>query len=177
MTLSKDLGLSSLATEDKSSIVSAINENVASIKEVKTSVESVVESVEAEMEEVRASLEETKNISEEMKVYVDQEVKGYINTHKTEDASLTKKGHVQLSNATDSDSDALAATPSAVKKAYSKGETAYFEVGEVHAELNAFKAALTEGFTANFFSDGLSTLDAFIVTNGYYNQAETRLEV
>ncbi|ECF0546501.1 shikimate transporter, partial [Salmonella enterica subsp. enterica serovar Uganda] len=32
-----------------------------------------------------------------------------------EDASLTKKGIVKLSSATDSDSEALAATPKAVK--------------------------------------------------------------
>ncbi|EAA8390359.1 prophage tail fiber N-terminal domain-containing protein [Salmonella enterica] len=40
-----------------------------------------------------------------------------------EDASLTKKGIVQLSSATDSDSEALAATPKAVKDVMSKAQT------------------------------------------------------
>lgn len=38
-------------------------------------------------------------------------------SHLAEDASLTKKGHVQLSSATNSTSEALAATPKAVKDA------------------------------------------------------------
>ncbi|ECE9307432.1 phage tail protein, partial [Salmonella enterica subsp. enterica serovar Enteritidis] len=40
-----------------------------------------------------------------------------------EDASLTKKGIVQLSSATDSDSEALAATPKAVKDVMSETQT------------------------------------------------------
>ncbi|EEN1039764.1 shikimate transporter [Salmonella enterica] len=40
-----------------------------------------------------------------------------------EDASLTKKGIVQLSSATDSDSEALAATPKAVKAVMSEAQT------------------------------------------------------
>lgn len=55
--------------------------------------------------------------------------------------------------------------------------SAYNLAGEVQVELRAFKAALTEGFTANQFSDGLTTLNAFNVTEGYYNQPLSRLEV
>lgn len=46
-------------------------------------------------------------------------------THKAEDASLTTRGHVQLSNATNSTSDSLAATPSAVKAAMDKADAAF----------------------------------------------------
>ncbi|WLR52475.1 phage tail protein [Bacillus tianshenii] len=44
--------------------------------------------------------------------------------HLLEDASLTQKGHVQLSNVTDSEDETKAATPSAVKQAYDKATEA-----------------------------------------------------
>lgn len=101
-----------------------------------------------------------------------------INTeHLAENASLTTRGHTQLSNATDSTSDSLSATPSAVKQAYDRGDSAFNNEAELRAEFDAFKAALTEGFTGNQFSDGLTSLDAFIVTVGYFNLPLTRLEV
>ena len=100
-----------------------------------------------------------------------------ITMHSEENASLTTKGHTQLSNAFDSTSDTLAATPSAVKKAYDRGDEAFNDMSELRVEFLAFKAALTEGFTDNQFSDGLTSLNAFNVTAGYYNLPLTRLEV
>lgn len=98
-------------------------------------------------------------------------------THLEVKASLTTSGHAQLSNAFDSTSDTLAATPSAVKQAYDRGDSAFNNEAELRAEFNAFKSALTEGFTNNQFSDGLSSLNAFNVIAGYYNLPMTRLEV
>lgn len=46
-------------------------------------------------------------------------------SHQAEDATLTKKGHVQLSNATDNESESLAATPKAVKKAMDRADSAF----------------------------------------------------
>ena len=61
--------------------------------------------------------------------------------------------------------------------AQAKVDVSRAETAELRAEFEAFKAALTEGFTNNQFSDGLSSLDAFNVTAGYYNLPMTRLEV
>lgn len=97
--------------------------------------------------------------------------------HLKETASLTEIGHTKLSNAIDSTLDTLASTPSAVKQAYDKGSDAFNDTNELRAEFLAFKTALTEGFSANQFSDGLTTLNGFNVTSGYYNQSLTRLEV
>lgn len=106
-----------------------------------------------------------------------QNVESVIIEHKQETASLTEKGHTRLSNAIDSTVETLAATPSAVKQAYDRGSVAFNDTNELRAEFLAFKAALTEGFTANQFSDGLTTLDSFNVTAGYFNLSLTRLEV
>ncbi|EET6851155.1 phage tail protein [Escherichia coli] len=50
--------------------------------------------------------------------YVDDKLKEHEQSRRHPDASLTAKGFVQLSNATNSDSETLAATPKAVKAAY-----------------------------------------------------------
>ena len=97
--------------------------------------------------------------------------------HLSEKASLTNVGHTQLSNAFDSTTDTLAATPYAVKQAYDRADMAFNNEAELRAEFRAFKAALTEGFTSNQFSDGLINLDGFIVNSGYYNMPITRMEV
>ncbi|MBA9027507.1 phage tail protein [Peribacillus huizhouensis] len=44
--------------------------------------------------------------------------KAEVSAHKTEVATLADKGHVQLSNATNSADESMAATPKAVKAAY-----------------------------------------------------------
>ncbi|GEI77415.1 phage tail protein [Escherichia coli] len=50
--------------------------------------------------------------------YVDDKLKEHEQSRRHPDASLTAKGFVQLSSATNSDSETLAATPKAVKAAY-----------------------------------------------------------
>ncbi|EIR8586125.1 tail fiber protein [Escherichia coli] len=50
--------------------------------------------------------------------YVDDKLKEHEQSRRHPDASLTEKGFVQLSSATSSDSETLAATPKAVKVAY-----------------------------------------------------------
>ncbi|EFO1590253.1 phage tail protein, partial [Escherichia coli] len=50
--------------------------------------------------------------------YVDDKLKEHEQSRRHQDASLTAKGFVQLSSATNSDSETLAATPKAVKAAY-----------------------------------------------------------
>lgn len=134
------------------------------------------------LEELQAIAEELKTnkangadltaVSDMLTTYLDE-----FNQHLQKTASLIDIGHTQLSNAIDSTLDTLAATPSAVKQAYDRGSEAFNDTSELYAEFLAFKTALTEGFTANQFSDGLTTLTSFNVTAGYYNQSQTRLEV
>lgn len=54
-----------------------------------------------------------------------------INEHLDNDASLTKKGHVQLSNSINSTSETLAATPKAVKTAYDRAEQAFTQANDI----------------------------------------------
>lgn len=56
--------------------------------------------------------------------YVDDKIAEHEQSRRHPDATLTAKGLTQLSSATDSSSEALAATPKAVKSAYDKGEAA-----------------------------------------------------
>lgn len=55
--------------------------------------------------------------------------KGYVDSATT-DGTLTAKGKVQLSNATNSTSEALAATPKAVKAAYDRAEQAFTQASD-----------------------------------------------
>jgi phage-related tail fiber protein len=57
------------------------------------------------------------------------ELKNAHDSHLAEDATTTKKGHVQLSTSTSSTSTVLAATPSAVKAAYDKANAALPKAG------------------------------------------------
>lgn len=54
-----------------------------------------------------------------------QAVEGELVAHKAEKATLTKEGHVQLSNAIDSESETLASTPKAVKQVYDLAQSAF----------------------------------------------------
>lgn len=54
-----------------------------------------------------------------------QTVDNKVTTHLAEKASLTTEGHVQLSDATNSTSKVLAATPSAVKEAMDRADAAF----------------------------------------------------
>lgn len=56
---------------------------------------------------------------------------------KVPDASLTQKGIVQLSNATDSTSEAMAATPKAVKAAYDRGSAGVSAAAAAQAKADA----------------------------------------
>lgn len=103
--------------------------------------------------------------------------KDILNLHLEENATLTTKGHVQLSNAIDSVSETLASTPLAVKQAYDRGDLAFNDINDLRVQFNTFKLALTEGFKSNQFSGGFSTLDSFNVTAGYYNSPLVRMEV
>ena len=68
----------------------------------------------------RASMNENWDIIDGM-----VETKESADEHKAENASLTTKGHVQLSSATTSTSETLAATPKAVKAAYDRADAAF----------------------------------------------------
>ncbi|EOM0091691.1 phage tail protein [Escherichia coli] len=57
--------------------------------------------------------------------YVDDKLKEHEQSRRHPDASLTAKGFVQLSSATNSDSETLAATPKAVKAAYDMANGKY----------------------------------------------------
>ncbi len=57
--------------------------------------------------------------------YVDDKLKEHEQSRRHPDASLTAKGFVQLSSATNSDSETLAATPKAVKAAYDLANDKY----------------------------------------------------
>ncbi len=57
--------------------------------------------------------------------YVDDKLKEHEQSRRHPDASLTAKGFVQLSSATNSDSETLAATPKAVKAAYDLANEKY----------------------------------------------------
>ncbi|HEI0378312.1 tail fiber protein [Escherichia coli] len=57
--------------------------------------------------------------------YVDDKLKEHEQSRRHPDASLTAKGFVQLSSATNSDSETLAATPKAVKAAYDLANAKY----------------------------------------------------
>ncbi|MEK0046069.1 phage tail protein, partial [Escherichia albertii] len=54
--------------------------------------------------------------------YVDDKLKEHEQSRRHPDASLTAKGFTQLSSATNSTSESLAATPKAVKSAYDNAE-------------------------------------------------------
>ncbi|WP_393947948.1 tail fiber protein [Kluyvera intermedia] len=57
--------------------------------------------------------------------YVDDKIAGHEQSRRHPDATLKEKGFVQLSSATDSSSEALAATPKAVKVAYDLANAKY----------------------------------------------------
>lgn len=66
---------------------------------------------------VLATVEDVINAGNETKDYVDTHLGEHANSRDHPDATLNEKGFVQLSNAIDSDSQVLAATPAAVKNA------------------------------------------------------------
>ncbi|WNC14258.1 hypothetical protein [Brevibacillus brevis] len=51
------------------------------------------------------------------------------------------------------------------------------DVSNLKTRVNTLEATLPDGFTKNNFNDDLSTLDSIKVIRGYYNEAQSRLEV
>ncbi|MET6556947.1 phage tail-collar fiber domain-containing protein [Citrobacter farmeri] len=81
------------------------------------------------------------------------------------DASITEKGFVQLSSATDSDSEKLAATPKAVKAAY---ELAF------NANQNA-EGRVPKGAGLNTYAESISDVAEDLRTrSGFYNAASAK---
>lgn len=76
-------------------------------------------------------------------------------------ASLTQPGIVQLSNAINSTSDALAATPSAVKKAYDRADQAFASASDGKGKV---RTAITgvKGTVADADGDGIPTFDELV---------------
>lgn len=66
---------------------------------------------------VLATAETVKAAEDASKDYADEQLSEHEQSRQHPDATLTEKGFTQLSNATDSDSEALAATPAAIKAA------------------------------------------------------------
>jgi len=71
---------------------------------------------------------------------VDTNVKAALEDVTVPDATLTQKGITQLSSATDSTSEVLAATPKAVKTAYDRGSEGVDAAGIVQTNLNTHSA-------------------------------------
>lgn len=51
------------------------------------------------------------------------------------------------------------------------------DVSNLKNRVNTLEATLPDGFTRNNFNDDLSTLGSVRVIRGYYNEAQSRLEV
>lgn len=51
------------------------------------------------------------------------------------------------------------------------------DVSNLRTRLNTMESILPENFLFNKFDDDLSTVDGIIVIRGYYNEAQSRLEV
>ena len=66
---------------------------------------------------ILATVEDVNALEEKVKDYTDEQLSNHEQSRNHPDATLTAKGFTQLSNATDSDSEDLAATPAAIKAA------------------------------------------------------------
>lgn len=66
---------------------------------------------------ILATVEDVNTLEEKVKDFTDEQLSDHEESRNHPDATLTAKGFTQLSNATDSDSEDLAATPAAIKAA------------------------------------------------------------
>jgi hypothetical protein len=66
---------------------------------------------------ILATVEDVNALEEKVKDYTDDQLSDHEQSRNHPDATLTEKGFTQLSNATNSDSEELAATPAAIKAA------------------------------------------------------------
>ncbi|HIE4388749.1 TPA: phage tail protein [Serratia liquefaciens] len=71
----------------------------------------------ADLSVILATVEDVNALEEKVKDYTDEQLSDHEQSRNHPDATLTAKGFTQLSNATDSDSEDLAATPAAIKAA------------------------------------------------------------
>lgn len=51
------------------------------------------------------------------------------------------------------------------------------DVSNLKTRMNTLEATLPDGFTRNNFNDDLSTISSIRVIRGYFNEAQSRLEV
>ncbi|EEU9660286.1 phage tail protein [Escherichia coli] len=102
--------------------------------------------------------------------YVDNELKEHEQSRCHPDASLTAKGFVQLSSATNSDSETLAATPKAVKVAYDLANGKY----TAQDATTARKALVQLSSATNSTSETLAATSNAV--KAAYDNAEKRLQ-
>ncbi|WP_198600849.1 phage tail protein, partial [Escherichia coli] len=102
--------------------------------------------------------------------YVDDKLKEHEQSRHHPDASLTAKGFVQLSSATNSDSETLAATPKAVKAAYDLANGKYTAQDATTAQ----KGIIQLSSATNSTSETLAATPKAVKTA--YDNAEKRLQ-
>ncbi|ELI9732156.1 phage tail protein [Escherichia coli] len=102
--------------------------------------------------------------------YVDNELKEHEQSRCHPDASLTEKGFVQLSSATNSDSETLAATPKAVKVAYDLANGKY----TAQDATTARKGLVQLSSATNSTSETLAATSNAV--KAAYDNAEKRLQ-
>ncbi|SQS11661.1 side tail fiber protein [Escherichia coli] len=102
--------------------------------------------------------------------YVDNKLKEHEQSRRHPDASLTAKGFVQLSSATNSDSETLAATPKAVKVAYDLANGKY----TAQDATTALKGLVQLSSATNSTSETLAATSNAV--KAAYDNAEKRLQ-
>ncbi|ART16711.1 Phage tail fiber repeat protein [Escherichia coli] len=102
--------------------------------------------------------------------YVDDKLKEHEQSRRHPDASLTAKGFVQLSSATNSDSETLAATPKAVKAAYDLANGKY----TAQDATTARKGIVQLSSATNSTSETLAATSNAV--KAAYDNAEKRLQ-
>ncbi|EIY7660637.1 phage tail protein [Escherichia coli] len=102
--------------------------------------------------------------------YVDNKLKEHEQSRRHPDASLTAKGFVQLSSATNSDSETLAATPKAVKVAYDLANGKY----TAQDATTARKSLVQLSSATNSTSETLAATSNAV--KAAYDNAEKRLQ-
>ncbi|EJA9153505.1 phage tail protein [Escherichia coli] len=102
--------------------------------------------------------------------YVDDKLKEHEQSRRHPDASLTAKGFVQLSSATNSDSETLAATPKAVKVAYDLANGKY----TAQDATTARKGLVQLSSATNSTSETLAATSNAV--KAAYDNAEKRLQ-
>ncbi|EQA0495781.1 phage tail protein, partial [Escherichia coli] len=101
--------------------------------------------------------------------YVDNKLKEHEQSRRHPDASLTAKGFVQLSSATNSDSETLAATPKAVKAAYDLANGKYTAQDATTAQKGIVQLSSATNSTSEMLAaTPKSVKAAYDLANGKY---------